>query len=355
MRLFYHLRPRTPNIGNDLIALGMRAAFQRSLGTGFEFAVLPAAGGDAIKSAGLCSRNIFEANQLTGGIVVGPGNLLENGGLEIDRGALAALRRPLMLFGISHGRIRDGAGRLVDRTDSLSWDSIRDLADRAETVVVRDRATLDAFDRHGVRRRILGGCPSLWLGEANLPPPDPEVVGAALISVRHPKLMSVPYELQGRTYFDVRRLADRLRRGRRVLLLCHDFQDLAFARAFPDLPALYTEDPHRFLGWLRDGAVSVGYRLHGFLAACEVGTPAVHLSYDERGRSLIETVGLAEWDVDLFADDWLETIDDRLANLDRLEELKTVARPTRERLKQVQLDEIAGWAGVNHGTLRRAA
>jgi polysaccharide pyruvyl transferase WcaK-like protein len=346
MRLIFQLRPRTPNIGNDLIALGMRAAMFRVLGNGCDLAALPAAGGDVIKPAGLRSRNIFEANQLADGVVVGPGNLLENGGLEVDAAALAALRKPLLVFGVSHGRILDSEGRLVERTDSLAWDRIRALAQKAESVVVRDQATLEAFDRHGVANRTLGGCPSLWLGESPLPlpPPDDEVRGAALISVRHPRLMSIPYEFQGRTYFDVRRLIDRLKSERRVFLLCHDFQDLPFARAFPDVPTLYTEDPYRFLGWLRSCDLSIGYRLHGFLAACELDTPAIHLAYDERGRSLIETVGLGEWNIDLLAVDWFDAVEDRLGTLDRLEEIKTAARPLRAELQGVQLAAIADWA-----------
>jgi len=283
--------------------------------------------------------------------------LLENGALEIDSTALAALRKPLMLFSVSHGRIVDSHGLWVDRTDSLSWDRIRALCARAATVLVRDLATHEAFERAGIRNQRLGGCPSLWLGESDLPLPaaETEVAGAALISVRHPKLMSVPYELQGRTYFDVRHIIDRLRADQPVYLLCHDYQDLPFARAFPDVPILYSEDPYRFLGWLRDCALNVGYRLHGFLACCALHTPAVHLAYDERGTSLVETVGLGPWNVDLFADDWFDVLEERLANLNRLEKLKAAARPLWNELQRVQLDAIVDWSSAGRAGIRMAA
>ena len=52
--------------------------------------------------------------------------------------------------------------------------------------------------------------------------------GAALLSVRHPRLMSVPYAEQGRVHRDVEDLTAVLgERYGHVILLCHDYQDLA--------------------------------------------------------------------------------------------------------------------------------
>jgi len=116
--------------------------------------------------------------------------------------------------------------------------------------------------------------------------------------VRNPRLMSVPYADQGRVRDDIRRLIAGLgATHERVALLCHDFEDLAFAAEFGDVEVRYTEQPQRFLSWIRGCALSVGYRLHAFVSAVALDRPALHISYDERGASMIATLGLEAFDV----------------------------------------------------------
>ena len=82
---------------------------------------------------------------------------------------------------------------------------------------------------------MVAGCPSLFLDRFRRRPaaPDPDLAGTALLSVRHPRLMSIPYAEQARVQRDVGRLVDVLAADfDRVALLCHDYQDLAFAGGF---------------------------------------------------------------------------------------------------------------------------
>ncbi len=253
----FNLRANTPNIGNALIALGMHGIVQRVFDPDVNLVTLPASGAGGLTGAGLTRRTIYDINQLADGVIVGPGNLLENGGLDLDPHALAALSVPAMLFSVSTGRVFDRRGVLVPRTDSLPADRTRALCAAADTVLVRDRATAQHLAGLGCATVRAVGCPALFLGDALplMPAADPALADTVLLSIRHPRLMSVPHSVQGRLHQDVRRLIDHFTGlGHDVRLLCHDYQDLPFAQAFPDVPAMYTEDPYRFLAWLR------GYR-----------------------------------------------------------------------------------------------
>jgi hypothetical protein len=54
---------------------------------------------------------VHEINELGDGLIIGPGNLFENGAQGLDAQALSALRVPTMLFSVSTGRIFDRTGR----------------------------------------------------------------------------------------------------------------------------------------------------------------------------------------------------------------------------------------------------
>lgn len=166
----------------------------------------------------------------------------------------------------------------------------------------RDDATAVHLKKRGVTDVRVVGCPSILLDAQALPLPeaDPVAQGAVLISVRHPKLMSVPYSLHAKVRADVRRLIElaRKRGHENIKLLCHDPADLSFAAEFRDVPMLYTEGVARFLGWLRDSLINLSFRLHSFVPCVSLGVPALHFSYDQSALNLIQTLGLSAWDID---------------------------------------------------------
>ena len=318
--LVFCVRPDTTNIGNDLIAMATGGLLSAVWHEPLDLVALPSAGAvRGAKSTGLDARNVYEANRLADAVIVGGGNLFENGALDVDPTAMAALQPPLGLIGVSSGRVRGRNGRLAARTDGVAPDRVAAVCAAADPVLVRDDATAGLLADLGVQRVAVAGCPALFLDRlvADLPPPDPALAGTALVSLRNPRLMSVPYPDQARTYDDVTRLVDALRsRYDDVALLCHDYQDLAFAAGFAGIEVRYTEDPRRFLGWLRGCALSVGYRLHALLAAVALGVPALHIAYDERGEAMVDTLGLASHNVALDATrDVPGEVVDRLENL----------------------------------------
>ena len=302
MSLVYHLRPATPNIGNDLIVFALRELLREAWTTPRDVVAVPARGVSAvIKSGGLTRQVVHDANELSDGVLIGPGNLFENNGLDVDRTALAALRVPRLIFSVSWGRIFDDRGQLHERTDAMPDATMAAVCDGASGVLVRDAATAARLAAIGVENATIIGCPVLSLDANQLPalPIDDRAAGAALLSVRHPQLMNISPRLQGRVHADVRAAIDGLRRLKhRVVLVCHDPRDLRFAAAFPDVPSLYTEDPLVFLDWLRNAALVLTFRLHSFLPSGVFGTPAVHFSYDERALGLIDVAQLSACDVD---------------------------------------------------------
>jgi hypothetical protein len=334
--LVFSVRPHTTNVGNDLIALGTELLVEAAWDQPADVVSLPSAGaGRGSKSAGLNARNLYEINLLADALLVGGGNIFENGALDVDPTALDALQVPMALLAVSSGRVRGRDGALHLRTDAVARDRIVRLCNRADPLLVRDDATAELLAGLGIEGATVAGCPSLLLGRLahDLPKPDPDLADVALLSLRHPQLMSVPYAEQGRVRRDVASLIGRLGAEHdRVVLVCHDYRDLSFAAEFEGVEARYTEDPRRLMGWLRDCAVAVGYRLHGFLACVALGVPALHISYDERGETMIDTLGLRDYDVPLHeSSDVADAVMERLAGLGGRPP-GVVAEPALERL-----------------------
>jgi polysaccharide pyruvyl transferase WcaK-like protein len=349
MALIYHVRPVTPNIGNDLITMAVQGLLAEAADHPRDLITVPAKGvASAIKRGGLVASTIDDVNRMGAGVLVGPGNLFENAGLEVEPGALDALRVPMLLFSVSWGRTFDDQGRLHARTDALRTDTIVALCRKACKVLVRDEPTLRFLQTHGVQGAEIIGCPVLALKpeEVPLPRPDPRAQGAVLVSVRNPLLMNVSPRLQGRVHADVRRILDLLRAmgHRKPTLLCHDPRDLRFAAAYSDVPALYTEDPRQFLGWLRDCALSVTFRLHALLPCALLGTPSVHFSYDERALGLVGVAGLQDCDVDYVrSSDPVRQAMEMCASTDRLARAAAAARPSWARLRTATLAALSEW------------
>jgi polysaccharide pyruvyl transferase WcaK-like protein len=342
MTTLFCIRPTTRNIGNDLIHKATCDLIRSVFGHDAGLVSIPALKGG--RHGGLTAAQVYDINRLADGVVIGGGNLLENGQLTFDPRAFAALHVPLMLMGISHGRIHDGRGNLVDRTDSLPPATVRALCERASVVLVRDRGTKHLLESFGVDRVELGGCPSLFVSTA---PADDTTRQRILISIRHPSRMSVPAELQWRTVSDLRGLIAALKAtfGEEPYLVCHDYSDLEFARGFSDTPCLYFDDANLHLEALRTARFTVTYRLHAFLPCLALGTPSIHLSYDERGREMVATAGMGEWDIDLIQEhDVVAAVMQRVRNLEGYRQLRSAAQAT-----------IRGLQATSDAALRRFA
>lgn len=303
MSLIYHFRPATPNIGNDLIVFALHELIADVAGRPCDLINMPAKGvSSVIKQGGIMRQTVNDINQIGAGVLIGPGNLFENNGLDIDPIALDALEVSPLIFSVSWGRIFNDRGELHHRSDTMGRDMIRALCRKSSSILVRDEQTRNYLEDMGVAHVKVIGCPVLTLQpeRLQLPPVDPRAENAAIISIRNPLLMNISPRLQGKIHVDVRRIIDNLRKmgHKKIAILCHDMRDLRFAAAYSDVPMLYTENTLQYLAWLRDCSLNITFRLHSFLPCAVFGTPSVHFTYDERAAGLIETAKLQDCDVD---------------------------------------------------------
>ncbi len=291
-------------------------------------------------NAGLKPSTIYEINQYGHGVIVGGGNLYENGELEVSTDALATLDAPLMLFSLSMGRIYNRRAELVRRTDSMAPSRIVALNAKAGQSVARDKATADVLRELGVKHAVLGGCPTLFVDRMRdriVKQPD-DYGETVFVSVRNPRLMSVPLIKQSQVHGDVARIVAFLRgRGHRdVRILCHDYRDIAFAASFSGVDYVYTDDVGAYLYLLSTCRLNVTYRLHSALPCASYGRPFIKISYDERALSAMETVGYGDWNIDMVkADDVAAAVADRYDRLDELPGHRDRVQPLWNQLHDV--------------------
>lgn len=301
-----NVHPFGHNVGNRAIHLALRGMLHEAFGRLVSIIEFPATiiSGES-GSSGLTATSVHEINRFADGVVVGGGNLYENDAIDLDIQALSALQPPLMLFANSWGRIYDRFERLAPRSDSISPEKLTSLLGRADISLSRDSATHE-FARGLDSKDELGWCPTIALSRYRsiLPRlPEDEEVGA-LVSVRTPHLMNVPYRFQNRIPSIIEGAIDDLRAAGhpRVRILCNDSRDLDFATLFrfsKGVDSVFASDVHEYLALLAQASLVVSFRLHATMPAIAFGTPVINVSYDERAESLIGDLGLDDASLDL--------------------------------------------------------
>jgi polysaccharide pyruvyl transferase WcaK-like protein len=345
------VRPKGFNVGNDAIYVGMQHFLYEAFGEVVNLVSIPAtARYESVANAGLSARSIHEINQYGDGVIVGGGNLYENGELDVGLDALRALQVPLMLFSISRGRIYNRRGELVDRTDVMPDRIISALNAKASISLARDNATGDYLKSIGIEKAQVGGCPTCFLDrvESRLPKLSGRDKTDVLLSVRNPALMNVSLQRQSEVHGDVTQIIELLRgRGYKdVRLLCHDHRDIAFASSFEGIDYVYTGDVYSYLAMLRSCSLSVTYRLHAAIPCLSFGVPTIKISYDERALSLLDTIGFGEWNIDMVKTPTVvDAVADRLDRLPELESIRQAARPAWDRSYETMSRAFGSFAG----------
>ncbi len=343
MRNLFCIRPKGFNVGNDVIFLGMEHFIERAFGRVVNLISVPAtARYESAARAGLTRKLIYEMNLYGDAVVIGGGNLYENGELDVDLDALDSLDVPLMIFSVSMGRVFNRYGKLVRRTDAMPPRVIQALNAKAALSLARDEATYAHLHELGASHAVLGGCPTIFLDRmaSRLPEVAPADRGGTFISVRHPELMNIPLPVKARMHQTITDLVAFLRRAGHdnVRLLCHDQRDIPFAASFEDIDYVYTGDAYVYLALLRSASLCVSLRLHSVLPCLSFGTPVIPLSYDERSLSLIETVGFGDWQIDLVREpNVAAAIADRYDRLGDLPAIRREAEPTWSQLYNTML------------------
>lgn len=336
------IRPKGFNVGNDAIFLGLQAALSEGFGCFANLITLPATSRyESQARGGLTSKTIHEINQYGDGVIVGGGNLYENGELDLNVNALRRLEPPMMLFSLSRGRIYNRLDELVDRTDVMTDASIVALNEAATFSLARDEATLAYLRSLGLQKPLLGGCPTIFLDRVSnrLPAVSDTDRACTLVSIRNPSLMNISLQRQIRVPHEITQILRLLRqRGHDdVRLLCHDHRDIPFAASFGNVPYVYIADPFAYLALLSACRLNVTYRVHSALPCMAFGTPFIKLSYDERAVSLMHTVGFGDWNIDLVRSQCaIDDVADRLARLDGIAAIKAAAKPRWVELRHTQ-------------------
>jgi polysaccharide pyruvyl transferase WcaK-like protein len=337
MITLFCIHPKGFNVGNEAIHLGLRHLLYEAFGEVINIISLPAVSHyESQAKAGLTARVIHEINQYGHGVVVGGGNLYENGELSVDLNSLRCLEPPLMLFSLSRGRIYNRSLKLVDRTDAMPEHVVRALNERAEFSLARDEATLEYLHGIGCQRAELGGCPTVFLNAiaSQLPPLPAGEEPGVLLSIRNPPLMNIPLKLQAGVRDDVAGLVQALRKLNLgvVRLLCHDHRDIPFAASFRDVDYVYTGDVYSYLSLLKSCRLSVSFRLHATLPCLSFGTPSLKISYDERASSLLKTLGLEGWNTNLV--NCQDLVGEVLQRYEQISDLLQALEPTRQKWQQ---------------------
>ncbi len=346
MLTIFNIRPKGFNVGNEAIAIGLRRYLYQAFGAMTNIVAIPAtAKYESSAYAGLTAKTIYDINQYADGVIIGGGNLYENGELDVSVDALDSLRVPLMLFSLSRGRVYDRQRHLVRRTDTMPDRVLQALHRKACVSLARDAATDEYLRSIGCGNSRLGGCPTIFLDQiAHQLPALPEVDSGVLISVRQPQLMSIPPADQARVHGDIRRIIKMLREKgyERIRLLCHDHRDINFAASLPEVSFIYSGDVYHYLALLKSCRLSISYRLHATLPCLSFGVPTIKISYDERAISLMETIGYNEYNIRM-----MEVADTVVAvenALERIGELPAARQSAMKFWKNIDQSMIAGFA-----------
>lgn len=353
MITIFCVHPKGFNIGNDAIHYALRELVHRAFGRVVNIIPIPATSAyESHSRAGLTAKTIHEINRFGDGVIVGGGNLYENNELLVSPDALSALEPPLMLFSMSRGRIYNRNLKLVDRTDAMPDRTLQTLHKAASFSLARDTSTLQHLHSVGCSSAILGGCPTIFLRNAQQQLPklpageDPGI----LISIRNPGLMNLPLRLQSKVQRDIEEMIDHLRvnGAKRIRILCNDLRDVEFGSVFQGTRAvdyIYTSDVTWYLSLLKSAELLISYRLHATLPAISYGTPTVSISYDERAMSLLEVLGLKEWDINMVESQSLQpVVQDRLSRLGELAHRREELLPEWDKIWDIQLDAMSRFA-----------
>lgn len=300
----YHICPfgHGFNIGNFLIQQAVRRMIERQCDGGVNFITIPAAGFGA--KSGLTKKTIYDINQTASGVIIGGGNLFENGEIEFDKGALRALTKPMLVYSSSYGHIYGPELSYVRRTDAINDNDLVTLLERADVVLSRDHATYDHIESlmcHPDHQ--VGGCPSVYISDlanAEFSKGEQSPDRFPLLAVRNPDQMNIPLSQKMKIHHLSEQCINVLeaRTNKRARVLCNDQRDIEYAMSF-GREILYTSDVYEYFNILNSVEAAISFRVHTSLPLWSLGRPTLNLSYDERSESLIKTLDMQHCDLNI--------------------------------------------------------
>ncbi len=302
------LRPDPQDLGERISELVLRHRIAEALGPRVNLVPLHGQG-DGLGRGGLSTRTVYEINMHGHGVVVfgatdtGPEIEPE---IDLDPEACKLLTVPVLVCGVV-GRGPKDALKIA----GLDLHGLKALAGVTTAATAAEPGALFGLHSAAPTQALLTGPMRLFVDR--LPPggillDEPEGTGA-LVVIRNPARLPLPAKKRTAVHAQVRAIADMLQsQGHEdVRLLCQHPTDVAFAAAY-GIDYFYCDDPYTFLDVVQTADIVVSYRLEAALAAASYGRPMVHLASDEASRSVMRTVGLSDWSVDLTAADAVEAV-----------------------------------------------
>ncbi len=343
-KLIFHVTPHGGiglNIGNFAISKAIRSLINQ-IDPNINILTIDAFTNK--KLSGLNKQVIHEANLYSSGIIVGGGNLYENNELTVDTNALQSLQVPLVLFSISIGKIYNKNYKLVRRTDVMPDSTIKSLHEFSRFSLSRDKATYQHLNSLKVKNHKLGLCPTLFLNDYFEIPKNLSTIGKndILLVIRNPELMNIPLESKPRVakfIFDTYKKYKKQKKS--IKIICNDTRDISFVNSLGINEYIYTGVVEEYLARLKNASLVISFRLHASLPCFSFGTNCINLSYDERSQSLMESIGLKNWDIPIFKYKNLDDITEkRINNVNSFESYSVNFHKNIKKYKKIQLDTL---------------
>lgn len=298
------LRPFGANVGNHVINTCLVYLLNKTFGKDtLNIIDIPASRKiDSGILAGLDRNTTFYLNEIADGVIIGGGNLFENGEIDAEPVALNALQPPLMLFSNSLGRIVGRSGALIQRTDSSNPTTLWNLHSKAVIKLSRDSATVDLLANYDCQSQ-LGYCPTIHTRLAYEDRiKEVERCNRTYISIRNPDRISGTNYQKYLVTNSIDTIIQKaiMDQPEELVILCNDLRDLQYAmylNARYGLKYEYTGKDYEFIAKLSSAKLVYSYRLHTTVPCVSLGTKVINISYDERAKCLSENLGLNKYSV----------------------------------------------------------
>jgi hypothetical protein len=342
-KTIFHIAPHGPglNVGNFAISIAIRSLLRE---TNKDINILSIDAFSNKKLSGLNKQVIHEANLYGSGILVGGGNLYENNELIVDRNAIKSLQVPLGLFSISIGRIFNNNLKLARRTDVMPDETIQDLNKACSFSLSRDLATHNYLKSINSKKSQLGLCPTLFLNDYFEVKQKLNNLGRndILLVIRNPELMNIPVKYKLKVAEFIKKTYDNFKKNKKnVKIVCNDMRDIIFVTSIGISDYIYTGEVDEYLTRLKNASLVISLRLHATLPCFSFVTKCINLSYDERSMSLMNSIGLKNWDIQILKEKNLHQILlKKIEQTNKFNSLQISFKQKVEKYKKIQLNAL---------------
>ncbi len=294
--IIHHYCPHTYNAGDHFVIRSIRNHIKNRIP---EAVFLPkpcAVNRGWGKPARLTGPNIDFSNDYADAVIVGGSDQYNGWSLRIREDEIDHLLPPLYLIGL--GISSKDLHSPPNIPEDKYLDDIRSANEAAAYSSVRDDITYKFLKSLKVKKHVMTGCPAMYLFNEKFSMKDD---GYVILTFPFPVIRSN----NGEVYSGLLKLTgdlikDLKKRGRNVLLACHDDRDLQPAQElFPGERFFFSNYPEDYYDIYRNAAYVIGTRLHATILSAGMGIPFVNINLDLRGKGFSDTFKLDKWNINV--------------------------------------------------------